>query len=221
MDVLWSVLTFFGSAVCHQLPERSYFWGDLQMPLCARCIGIHFGFLVSALFLSLGTKRYCSLVLRPSHLIVLGLVMSFFVLDTSISYLGISQSDNLRRTLSGLSFGIPLPFLLFPLINSFVFAKRNEVRPIETKADWLALPVLYLLSASAVLLADTNGILFGAVSVLGIIGVFTFFTMNASMLALLGFDRSRISPCRRLAIGAVLVVGVLLVIAGVRQSFFE
>jgi len=32
-----------GSAVCHQLPERSYHLWAAQMPVCARCAGIYFG----------------------------------------------------------------------------------------------------------------------------------------------------------------------------------
>jgi uncharacterized membrane protein len=32
-----------GSAVCHQLPERSFHLWTAQMPVCARCSGIYFG----------------------------------------------------------------------------------------------------------------------------------------------------------------------------------
>jgi len=38
-----------GSLVCHQLPERSfYFWGA-QMPVCARCTGLYIGAAATAL----------------------------------------------------------------------------------------------------------------------------------------------------------------------------
>lgn len=37
-----------GSAVCHQLPERSYHLWAAQMPVCARCAGIYFGAVVGA-----------------------------------------------------------------------------------------------------------------------------------------------------------------------------
>lgn len=32
-----------GSLICHQRPERSFTIGGVQMPVCARCIGIYLG----------------------------------------------------------------------------------------------------------------------------------------------------------------------------------
>jgi len=31
----------FGALICHQRPERSFFWGVHQFPVCARCTGIY------------------------------------------------------------------------------------------------------------------------------------------------------------------------------------
>jgi uncharacterized membrane protein len=38
-----------GSAICHQLPERSFHLWGAQMPVCARCAGIYVGAAVAAL----------------------------------------------------------------------------------------------------------------------------------------------------------------------------
>src|SRR4030042_7152551 len=123
------LLMFLGSALCHQLPERSYFLDGVQMPLCARCIGIHFGFVLSAIYLSTGPRRFSSVLPRVWQLAVLGAVMSIFLIDSILSYSGLSTSDNLRRTLSGLALGVPLPFLLVPLLTYILFPKvRSEER---------------------------------------------------------------------------------------------
>jgi predicted membrane protein DUF2085 len=37
-----------GSAICHQLPERSIRLWTVQMPVCARCTGIYFGAVLGA-----------------------------------------------------------------------------------------------------------------------------------------------------------------------------
>ncbi len=41
MDLFISVVYAFGSLICHQRPERSFFWGDHQFPVCARCTGLY------------------------------------------------------------------------------------------------------------------------------------------------------------------------------------
>ena len=217
MDALWSLLMFLGSSICHQLPERSYLLGELQMPLCARCIGIHFGFLVSLLFLSLGPKRYCSKILGPKQLVIIGAMMAFYAIDSSVSYLGLSESDNLRRTLSGLALGVAFPFFLLPFVNSFLFPGRNSTKPIERSVDWLALAALYLIGAGAILLVEDSRMLFYAVSALGIAGVFAFFSTSTSFITLLGFDKSRTTPNRRFVVGVTLAICLLLLVAVMRQ----
>lgn len=36
---------------CHRKPERSFFWRGKQFPVCARCTGIHIGYLSFPFFL--------------------------------------------------------------------------------------------------------------------------------------------------------------------------
>ena len=38
-----------GSVVCHQIPERSFYWGAVQFPVCARCTGLYLGGVVGML----------------------------------------------------------------------------------------------------------------------------------------------------------------------------
>jgi uncharacterized membrane protein len=46
-DAPWSGLAAavyaLGHAICHQRPERSFFWGEVAWPVCARCTGIYMG----------------------------------------------------------------------------------------------------------------------------------------------------------------------------------
>ncbi len=45
MAEILSVVAVFayaaGGIVCHQLPERSFYWGDWPFPVCARCTGLY------------------------------------------------------------------------------------------------------------------------------------------------------------------------------------
>jgi Predicted membrane protein (DUF2085) len=45
-----------GSAICHQLPERSYHLWTAQMPVCARCAGISAGAAIAAMLVSVAQR---------------------------------------------------------------------------------------------------------------------------------------------------------------------
>ena len=56
MSVLALAVYAVGAIVCHQRPERSFFLGSHQMPVCARCTGIYIGAAV-AVILSVVARR--------------------------------------------------------------------------------------------------------------------------------------------------------------------
>jgi len=41
MDLATSLIFLVGSVVCHQIPERSFYWAGHQLPVCARCTGLY------------------------------------------------------------------------------------------------------------------------------------------------------------------------------------
>lgn len=41
MDLLGDFIFAVGSLICHQQPERSFFLGGEQLPVCARCTGLY------------------------------------------------------------------------------------------------------------------------------------------------------------------------------------
>src|SRR5688572_1889686 len=46
----WPAAIVYGisSLVCHQLPERSLYWGAVQFAVCSRCTGIYVGAAIAA-----------------------------------------------------------------------------------------------------------------------------------------------------------------------------
>jgi len=46
----WPAAIVYGvsSLVCHQLPERSFYWGAVQFAVCSRCTGIYVGAAIAA-----------------------------------------------------------------------------------------------------------------------------------------------------------------------------
>ncbi|HYE84960.1 MAG TPA: DUF2085 domain-containing protein, partial [Vicinamibacterales bacterium] len=41
MDLLTAFAYAVGGVICHQQPERSFFWDGQQLPVCARCAGLY------------------------------------------------------------------------------------------------------------------------------------------------------------------------------------
>src|SRR4051812_3019423 len=108
--------TFLGRAICHQLPERSFFHDGHYLPVCARDTGIYIGIFSTLLFLYM-TKKYRTTTI-PNKKISFTLLLFLFplVIDGFSSYLGIYSTTNLIRILTGIMFGMALPFFLIPLL---------------------------------------------------------------------------------------------------------
>ena len=94
---------------CHQNPERSFFIHGYQFPLCARCTGVLVGYLTAFLMLPLEC-------LTPVLLCLIFLVP--LILDGSIQLIFNILSNNTRRFITGIFFGIGLFHLI---ANLFVF----------------------------------------------------------------------------------------------------
>lgn len=113
-----SLLHWLGYGLCHQLPERSFFAGGYQVPVCARDTGIYLGFMTSLLVLWLLSRGE-----RPSELPrwwVLAIAVGFIgamALDGVSSYAGWRGTTNDIRLATGLLAGFAMPVLLLPILN--------------------------------------------------------------------------------------------------------
>ena len=77
---------------CHQLPERSFFYKDVQFPLCARCTGVLIG-------------QTIMLVISLTGIFIpfwAGFLLMFPMgIDWSLQYFASKESTNVRRLISG------------------------------------------------------------------------------------------------------------------------
>ena len=217
MDELWSILMFLGSAFCHQIPERSYFLGDLQMPLCARCIGLQLGFLLASLFMWTGARKFASGMPDPKVLAVLTILFISGILGAILSYAGLGGSGNLERTISGLLIGIPLPFVVVPLLNGIVFPGRNARVLLRLPEDWAWLAAIFAVGGGAILLSIYIAPLFYIVSILGVADIFVFsFTMLTLLVAIL-WDKKIMTIKRRASISSLLTILLILLLAAIHN----
>lgn len=82
---------------CHRKPERSFFWRGKQMPVCARCTGIHVGYLSLPFF-------FLDVVYLNIWVSLLIMVPTY--LDGTIQAFTKYESTNIVRFVTGIAGGI-------------------------------------------------------------------------------------------------------------------
>ena len=96
---------------CHQRPDRSFFFHGRQFPVCARCTGVFIGECISVICF-----RFISL---PTIFLLLCCAIMFA--DWFFQYLGVKESTNSRRFITGLFGG----YAYFTLILSVLLALKH------------------------------------------------------------------------------------------------
>ena len=91
--------------ICHRLPERSFFFRGHQFPVCARCTGFYIGFVLLILFECIGFVPAFSF-----NLVIACILATPLMFDGTTQLLGLRESNNTLRFMTGMMFGL---FLLF------------------------------------------------------------------------------------------------------------
>lgn len=103
---------------CHRMKERSFFYKGHQFPVCARCTGVFFGELTAILLLFF--KKLLSIPASVIMLFIMGV-------DWGIQELGIRESNNIRRVITGFLGGLGL----FSIYINFVKKFFNLIRKVK------------------------------------------------------------------------------------------
>ena len=92
------IFNFIGDCSgCHQIPERSFCIKGYIFPLCARCTGVFIGQLSAVILFIFGIRL--SFFVCAVLLLVMGI-------DWYIQFIGIYQSTNNRRFITGIMGGL-------------------------------------------------------------------------------------------------------------------
>jgi uncharacterized membrane protein len=98
----------FGQFICHQRPERSFFFHGHQLAVCARCTGLYLG---AALAAPLGLAAALPLAARPARWILAGAAMPT-ALTWSLEFAGVLPFSNMTRFMAALPLGIAAAWLV-------------------------------------------------------------------------------------------------------------
>jgi uncharacterized membrane protein len=203
-----------GYAICHRIPERSFFLDGHQLPLCARCTGTFLGAIVGLVaMLVLGRQRASRLPSVP----ILGLLVlfiGFWAFDGLNSYLtffpgapNLYEPRNWLRLTTGMLNGLALITFVFPIFNYTMWRNATQERVFRNIWEVLAiLPVIALLVW--LIQAEINFLLY-PLAILSSLGVVMMLTLISSMIAAVVLGREGYASTWRQAL-VPLTVGAAL-----------
>lgn len=181
-----------GYAVCHQITVRTYVFGDLVMPLCARCSGQYLG-AMAGFFMALlwGRLRGSGLPSR-GIMITLGIFLVVWAFDGINSYIYLIMGQpfiytphNILRLITGMLQGVAVSMFFLPFFNQ-VFWREPDPRPVLT--GWRDLGLILLLAAALTLAVNSRWtILFYPLAFLSVAGVFLLLSLVGMLVAVMAF----------------------------------
>jgi uncharacterized membrane protein len=139
LGVYKEFLHLLGFGLCHQMPERSFSFGGVQLPVCARCSGIYIGIIITLIMLFTlyrGAQRSG----LPGIAFYFGAALATVSIgiDGIGSYMGLYHTNNFMRVLTGIMFGAAMgPVIYAILVESL--AKHSSSRRILNDARSIAL----------------------------------------------------------------------------------
>lgn len=136
--MLASFLRWLGYGLCHQLPERSFFGGGTQLPVCARDTGIYVGFIVAvALIVVLDRGRRSSDVPPVWLGATLGVGFAAMAIDGVTQLFGFRESTNSLRLATGLAMGFAMAAYTVPILNSQLWRRPGSGRVLSDTVSGL------------------------------------------------------------------------------------
>jgi uncharacterized membrane protein len=180
---------WIGYALCHQMPDRSFFAHEHQYPLCARCTGMYLGFVTGAIWLAVrGRVKAARLPPKPIIVMLVGFIVAMGIdgVNSTISIIpGAPQlyhTTNVIRLITGTLYGLALSALFPPVFNSAIWSAPSGERTIK---NWRELGLLVVVVAIeiAIVLAFTDQLLI-PISIITIGGVLLLLSLLNSVIML-------------------------------------
>jgi uncharacterized membrane protein len=183
-----------GYAICHRIPDHSYFIAGRQLPLCARCSGTYLGAMLgfAAIWLS-GRGRAGNL--PPTRVIVvLASFIGLMALDGLNSYLHffpdaprLYEPHNILRLTTGTLNGLALSLIVYPVFNFTLWKRVSSERSLNSLRQLLG---LLFLDALLILLVETRWApLLWPVALVTTLGVVLMLTLVNTMIVVIVIRR--------------------------------
>ena len=128
---LSSAAYLIGSLVCHQLPDRSFHLGGIQLPVCARCLGIYAGSAVGAVIGAvLWSGRRATPATPISRRMVrwtLAIVAAPTIVSVLFEIADVWRTTNVERAVAGLPLGLGAALVVVSALATLHLQKDNTL----------------------------------------------------------------------------------------------
>jgi uncharacterized membrane protein len=186
---LWEKARIIGYALCHQLPQRSFFIHEHQTPLCARCTGMYLGFSIGLIFMILRRRTHAARM-PPTAIIAVLIgfitIMGIDGINSTISIIpGAPQlyhTTNIHRIVTGTLFGIAMCLLFFPVFSTAIWRQPSGDRSLKNWRELIGL-VLVALALDAIVLTQADW-LFYPITILSIAGPLLLLSFMGAIIVL-------------------------------------
>lgn len=127
VDTYKSIFAFYGN-FCHQIPERSMFINSFQFPVDYRDMALYYSFLTASFAWPLLKKK------KVSWTFFLLLVFPL-ALDGWTQSIGLRESTNFLRIVTGVLAGGITPLFVLPYISSAFEGLKKEIEATKKSSD--------------------------------------------------------------------------------------
>ena len=128
---LSSAAYLIGSLVCHQLPDRSFHLGGIQLPVCARCLGIYAGSAVGAVIGAVlwSGRRATPAAPMPRRMVrwTLAIVAAPTVLSVLLEIADVWRTTNVERAVAGLPLGLGAALVVVSALATLHLQRDNTL----------------------------------------------------------------------------------------------
>lgn len=208
---------WIGYAVCHRIPERSFFLAGHQLPVCARDTGMFIGALTGAAWLAVALPHRAALYPSGRWFIFFALCFAAWAFDGFNSYMLLLRGDvlfympqNWLRLTTGAFMGVTLSTFAAALFNQGFWRDAAQEPTVGNMRTLGGLIACAMLTIAAALWAPAAFL--GPLAALSAAGVIALLALvNAMTLAMIRKRHGTFQYLRELA--PYFVVGALLAIA--------
>jgi uncharacterized membrane protein len=129
-----TVIYAVGGVICHQLPERSFHLDGVQLPVCARCLGIYAGAAVAASIhvlwgFAASPARWRMLSPQAARRLFL-LTATPTLITFTLDYAGVWHTSNVVRVIAGLIAGAGGALVVMSALATLHYSECLQRRPI-------------------------------------------------------------------------------------------